>query len=714
MSKCSLNFRQLYKKKLLNKLNKINKFIPTYILFRIFSLIIAISFFSIVCFAQDKNSEQNSKQITEKNIEKQEENGQKPSLSTSQENPFSGFETIILPNGLKIWYKYLPNDTNISLSVSIPYGFDNDPIGKEQLAHFTEHMLFSDHLGRTEEQIKKEIEDLGGVRNAYTSPDQTFYFVRIDKKHGLFALDWLYKIVSPHEMDEKVVERQREPVAIEVGARKRELFDWIDDYYLNPRWLRPPNFWAREFGADLFPDRDFYVYRSLHEITAKDLRDFYQTYYVPEAMTLTIIGDLKKEEIIEKVNSTFASLAARNAYHSKAKVVDPNRFWQLYAWDFNASIFYYNRFKLYEQSQEDVLKSIFISQFLQSRLNTQLRYGDRKATYSMGTSVILRGPVGIFQIFGSLKESEYEFARDVINKELEDLRQGTLKSDIFETEKAALIGKLRVTNSASKDLEQWVRSYFYNPTYNKDFPDVVAKFESYSKADIEEFVKKNLTKNRQVLEVYAINPLNQAIFASIGLFVLVFTLGAARRHLLRPLAISRLRYIARFRMSLLTRFVMVFLFVAIVAIGAQALFFVFQYLSIKFILGIENFWLQWSIYTSMGAFSLFLFMLLIARWPSKLLLFNDSLAIKYFSYRSNLVALSDIKEISLQSFSSVWFSPRIWKCVPLTFALFSPGVYMRLNNGWAYFFELRDNKEFLTLLKELRETNEVKNVEAGD
>jgi hypothetical protein len=159
---------------------------------------------------------------------------------------------------------------------------------------------------------------------------------------------------------------------------------------------------------------------------------------------------------------------------------------------------------------------------------------------------------------------------------------------------------------------------------------------------------------------------------------------------------------------------MVFLFVAIVAIGAQALFFVFQYLSIKFILGIENFWLQWSIYTSMGAFSLFLFMLLIARWPSKLLLFNDSLAIKYFSYRSNLVALSDIKEISLQSFSSVWFSPRIWKCVPLTFALFSPGVYMRLNNGWAYFFELRDNKEFLTLLKELRETNEVKNVEAGD
>ena len=86
----------------------------------------------------------------------------------TDENPFANFETIILPNGLKIWYKYLPNDTNVSISVNIPYGSDQDPIGKEELAHFTEHMLFSDHLGRTEEQIKKEREDLGGSRSART------------------------------------------------------------------------------------------------------------------------------------------------------------------------------------------------------------------------------------------------------------------------------------------------------------------------------------------------------------------------------------------------------------------------------------------------------------------------------------------------------------------------------------------------------------------
>lgn len=82
------------------------------------------------------------------------------------QNPFSGFETLFLSNGLKVWYKDMPEDPNVFIGVSVPVGRDHDPVGKEELAHFTEHMLFSDHMGRTEEEIKREVEDLRGVRNA--------------------------------------------------------------------------------------------------------------------------------------------------------------------------------------------------------------------------------------------------------------------------------------------------------------------------------------------------------------------------------------------------------------------------------------------------------------------------------------------------------------------------------------------------------------------
>ena len=148
--------------------------------------------------------------------------GSTPPVVRTGVNPFGGFETHFLENGLKIWYRRVPGAPNVSVSVGIPYGWDRDIRGKEELAHFTEHMLFSDHDGRTEREIKDAIERLGGRRNGFTTPDHTWYYVTIAKEHGLFAIEWLSRIVSPHAMDPEVVDRNRQPVALEINARPRE------------------------------------------------------------------------------------------------------------------------------------------------------------------------------------------------------------------------------------------------------------------------------------------------------------------------------------------------------------------------------------------------------------------------------------------------------------------------------------------------------------
>ena len=82
--------------------------------------------------------------------------------SDAIDNPFAGIETHFLSNGLKVWYKRTPDEPDIYVSVIVPYGSDSDFRGKEQIAHFVEHMLFSDHMGRTEEEIKREIDRLRG------------------------------------------------------------------------------------------------------------------------------------------------------------------------------------------------------------------------------------------------------------------------------------------------------------------------------------------------------------------------------------------------------------------------------------------------------------------------------------------------------------------------------------------------------------------------
>ena len=628
---------------------------------------------------------------------------QPPALdSLVQPSPFSAFETHILSNGLKLWYKRLPGEPVTSVSVAVPFGRDSAPIGREQLAHFTEHMLFSDHLGRSEEEIRREIEERGGVYNASVAADRTFYFVRIGREHGLYALDWLYRVISPHEMDPDVVDRQREPVALEVRARPRQLSDWIWTYYLNPTWLRVLDFWQREFGIATLNSRDYYPYASLYGINSDDLSRFYDTYYSPAAMTLTVVGDIERGEVLELVEKTFATLPARPRAESPYSLRDPERYRQAIRWNYRPNVSYSNRFKFFDLTQEQDLLLIFVSQLLRKRLNDRLRFGERKATYGIRIRIIRRGPTAYLHIGGDIKESEFEFARGVIEEELDALRSGGLPAGDFEADRSAVARRLRVTSSSSEDLERWVRTAFYQSHRHVEFPDLVDFFETVKLEEVEEFSRTNLLAQRQVVTIAYPHPLSQGLLLVLSLTLLGFTVGAARRWLTRPLDMRRIRYVARFKLSLVFRLLGTLLILTMIAIAGRLLVYGYQLFADRFLVRIDMFWLQWIAYAAMFALALMLFVLALATIPRKLLLFEDQLLIKFLSYRSTAILPAEIEEISLRRFREIWLSRRLWKCVPLTFGFFSAGIYLRRRDGYAYFFTTRKRDEFLQLLNGFR------------
>ncbi len=53
-----------------------------------------------------------------------------PPRGETKANPFAGFETHHLSNGLRVWFKRLPNAPEVSISVGVPYGWDSDPEGQ--------------------------------------------------------------------------------------------------------------------------------------------------------------------------------------------------------------------------------------------------------------------------------------------------------------------------------------------------------------------------------------------------------------------------------------------------------------------------------------------------------------------------------------------------------------------------------------------------------
>ncbi|UCF19433.1 MAG: insulinase family protein [Gemmatimonadota bacterium] len=617
-------------------------------------------------------------------------------------NPFADFETHYLSNGLKLWYKHLSTDPVVSISVALPFGADQDPPGKEQLAHFAEHMLFSDRPGRTEEEIKREIEERGGVYNASVSADRSFYYVRIGSEHALFALEWLYRILAPHAMDQEIVDRQRQPVALEVGARPRQFFDWLWACYLYPPWLRTPGFWEREFGITTLASRDYYPYASLNRIGPSDLRSFYDRYYVPGAMTLTVIGDVPMEAVLEKAAATFGSLPRGPEPPPPAVPRDPKRYRQQIFWAYRPNAFFTERFKFYSLPTRDEIVLIFISRLLDKRLNEQLRFGPRKATYGLRVALASRGAASYLQVSGGIKTDELDFARTVLQQELSTLRNASLPESIFAADRAALIQQLQVAGASSEGLERWVRDFFFDRRVREDFPDLAAEFGRLTLTDLRDFAQNHLLAERRVVTLIRPLPINQVL--AIALVIALAWLGVrlARRWLTRPAEMTRLRYAAHFKLPLLYRGLAILLLGILVAIAGRLLAYGFQVLADRMLLTVDSFAVQWTAYAAMWVASVLLLVLLLAHIPRKLLVFEDEVRIKYLSFRSVSISAGAIESVRLRRFRDVWLSRHIWRCLPLTFGLLAPGVYLRRADRRAYFFEVRDRDELMRVLTSLQ------------
>jgi predicted Zn-dependent peptidase len=618
------------------------------------------------------------------------------------DNPFGGFETWILPNGLKVWYKHMPGQPNVAVSVTVQVGSDADPVGKEQLAHFLEHMLFSDHLGLTTAEIKKQIEDRGGVWNGNTTADRTFYFAHIKKEHGLFALEWLYRIASPHEMKPEVVERERYPVEVEVGAKPREISDWLFALYVNPPLLRSPGIWKRQFNLATNESRDFYPFRSLRSITPEDLKAFYDRYYTPQRMTLSVIGDLPKEAVAELVEKTFATLKSPGDPPPFATAADTGRSEARFYWESRSNISYFRRFRFASLSADDDVMLVFIGEFLGKRLNDRLRFGEKKATYGISTGLIRRGPAGYFFVGGTIRESELDFATRVFNEEIEALRNGSLSDAAFEADRSVVVQQLRVTYSTPDTLESWVAFDFANRERHRDFPDLVSAFQSFTRAHVAAFVSRNFVSDREFNQTNYPLPISEAVLALLSLALVLGTVRVVRLLLTRPVDMKRIRYVAHFRMPRVLFWGVGAAGVVVVAVGFRLLAFAYEILSLRLLTPRDSFALQWGAYAVMALTFVALIVLALSMVPSKLLVFEDRLLIKYVAYRSVVVPLNEIAELSFLRFPAVWASRRLWKCLPLKWGIVSPGIYLKTTRGWSYFFDVRDRGELVKVLEEYR------------
>merc|ERR1712153_203297 len=100
-----------------------------------------------------------------------------------------------LDSGLRVASETTAGETaTIGVWINAGSSFETD--ADNGSAHFLEHMAFKGTNKRTQYQLEKEIEDLGGHLNAYTSREQTVYYAKVLKEDVEQATDILSDILQ--------------------------------------------------------------------------------------------------------------------------------------------------------------------------------------------------------------------------------------------------------------------------------------------------------------------------------------------------------------------------------------------------------------------------------------------------------------------------------------------------------------------------------------
>ena len=211
-----------------------------------------------------------------------------------------------LPNGLR--YAVRENDTptkTATLLMRIDTGSINETEATRGLAHFLEHMAFNGSENIPEGEMTKRLERFGlafgADTNASTGFEETTYQLELPEVSEEMLNETLGIMRETAErltLAPDAIDKERGVIQAERRSRSNPGFK---------AFLDQLDFYA---GHTILPDRlPIGTEETIDSVKSEQFRDFYKRYYRPEKTFITLVGDMKPEYAIQKIEEFFGDWA---------------------------------------------------------------------------------------------------------------------------------------------------------------------------------------------------------------------------------------------------------------------------------------------------------------------------------------------------------------------------------------------------------------------
>lgn len=206
------------------------------------------------------------------------------------------YKRNVLENGIRVVSEYIPHVNSISIGLWIKSGSRYEDIDNNGMSHFIEHMMFKGTTNRTSKQIAEEIEELGGQINAFTGKEATCFYVKMLDEHYEVGINILCDMLLNPKFSEADIEKEKSVVQEEINMYEDSPEDLVADILSVATWGDQPLSFPI-LGTE----------KTVRGFDKQKLYKYFNKTYTPENMVISIAGNFKEDNIINRLNEKLSS-----------------------------------------------------------------------------------------------------------------------------------------------------------------------------------------------------------------------------------------------------------------------------------------------------------------------------------------------------------------------------------------------------------------------
>jgi predicted Zn-dependent peptidase len=183
----------------------------------------------------------------------------------------------------------LPGTRSVAIGAWVGSGARDEADDISGASHFLEHLLFKGTATRTAREIAEAVESVGGEMNAFTTHEQTVFYVRLPDTQLERAIDILADVVWSPAFRADDIEAERQVILEEIGMRDDTPDDLVHDLFARAHFPDHP------LGREVLGSPG-----TITALSRERIAGYHAAHYEPANIVIAAAGNLDHDVVLER------------------------------------------------------------------------------------------------------------------------------------------------------------------------------------------------------------------------------------------------------------------------------------------------------------------------------------------------------------------------------------------------------------------------------